>query len=168
MTGGRDDYWESESIPNEAVAEWFGKQPESTRQPVQTAGAGAPDTHITEDMVLLAARAIAATSFTNEFGESKNKHIVLARAALAAALAGRAVVELPEPNSDESYEGDPIWTNRNGDYVFAYHDSVVGPIVDLSNGERVGPDSAEEDAAILLAAARVARRLSGGSQVGDQ
>ena len=119
-------------------------------------------TDITDDMTEKAARALAVTPWDIAPDDLKRVVRQQAERVLTAALAGRVVLDLPEPDADGSYEGDPKWTNRNGDYVFAYHDASVGPVVDLCSGERISPEAAEEDAAILLAAARAARSRSAG------
>ena len=83
---------------------------------------------------------------------------------------GCTVVELPDPDGT-SIEGDPLWS-AHVDYeetIFACVDSAGHPVVEgpFSEGP-MATVTAEMFGLRLLAAAREARRLASGSQVGDQ
>jgi hypothetical protein len=80
------------------------------------------------------------------------------RAALEGALAGRAVVDLPEPDGT-SYEGDPIWS-AHVDYEETIFACVVNgePVVESNfSGEPLAAVTAEMLGLRLLAAAKIAR-----------
>lgn len=86
------------------------------------------------------------------------------RAASAAALAGRTVVELPEPSSVDE-DGDMRWATPTGQAV-AYLDYDRGHdlgMVHVSGRFHASPDEAERHALAILAAAREARRLAADS-----
>lgn len=120
---------------------------------------GLPVSGVTDDMVEVAAHADAKWdgldwSEVSEHWQQKTRD--RARSVLSAALAGCTPVVLPEPDA-------------NGDYSSGY--SAVW----IDGGNRVAsafgslrPENAESYGLALIAAAREARRLSGGSQVGDQ
>lgn len=92
------------------------------------------------------------------------------RAALSAALAGRTVVQLPEP--------ELVLNERPGmraHAVFDVDSFIVtalameqGPRVNLRGGPMLWADEAERRGAALIAAAREARRLAADLGVGDQ
>lgn len=89
--------------------------------------------------------------------------------AVDAVLAGRAVVDLPEPDGT-SYEGDPIWSASWGpeDTIFACVDHGR-PVVEapISDGPLTA-DGAELFGLRLIAAARAARsRAAADSAAGD-
>lgn len=89
---------------------------------------------------------------------------------LSAALAGYTVVRLPAPAGGAD-EGCTVWEldNEVEDQVDEVHAFVEDsqPYVTFMLTD-TNPDQAERLAGVLLAAAREARRLAGGSQVGGQ
>jgi len=131
---------------------------------------------ITDDMVEAAARSAFANMRNGVYEgwefEDLEVHVqeswrAAARAALSAALAGCAVVQLPEPDGTYGDGQDIAWDVSDGNPVTAYV-GTYGPTVDAPDGTPFTPEAAEENALALLAAAREARRLAAGSQVGDQ
>jgi hypothetical protein len=98
---------------------------------------------------------------------SVGKHPTFERivsSALSAALAGRTIVQLPEPDDTDEY--GPYWgTDR--DMPIRVETDGGPPAVWDGDGD-MSPEIAEQHGLALIAAAREASRLSGGSQVGDQ
>lgn len=107
-----------------------------------------------------------AASFVNHYDDLPNdvqEHWRgRSRQCLTAALGGRVVVDLPEPDGGTDPDGDcPAWRIVTGQ-VLAYAEAAPdGPTVQL-DGQfyAVSPEQAERISTVLLAAAREARRLA--------
>jgi hypothetical protein len=117
--------------------------------------------NITPDMI---ERAAAALKTGNIFGHAGPKGYWAAQAevALTAALAGRTVVDLPEPDTTDS-EGDPAWTvpgviADEQDHVVAYVHHGKPLISAITSPD--DPFAVEAYALALMAAARTSRRLA--------
>jgi hypothetical protein len=78
-------------------------------------------------------------------------------------LAGRTVVDLPEPTSlaDESRGRPPTW-DTGGDFTVTAKGGSFGARVNIRGGPYLTASAAEARGAALLAAAREARRLASG------
>jgi len=141
-----------------------------------------PDTHITDDMRRAAfavarenwdrMRLASVTGVDAEYEKCAvdlvvGKVLDLVAEGVSSALAGCAVVQLPEPDGTYGDGQDIAWDVSDGNPVTAYV-GTYGPTVDAPDGTPFTPEAAEEYALALLAAAREARRLAAGSQVGDQ
>lgn len=106
---------------------------------------------IPEEMVEKAARAFAVSDgydWSDVSGLWQQRYRVLARAALSAALAGRTVIDLPEPIANGDYETDysSVWIDSGNRIASAYGS--------------LRPEVAESYGAALIAAAHAARRLA--------
>lgn len=114
---------------------------------------------IPEEMVDKAAQAIHDVSCDcGGSAADSDVSVEQARAALSAALAGRTVVELPEPEK----RGGTLWFGPFGAGLIGGEPAVLSADVDRHAAV------AEVEAAQMLAAAREARSLASGSGVGDQ
>jgi hypothetical protein len=122
-------------------------------------GITSPAVGITEEMVVAGADVIDPT---HAFASTKRT----VREVLEAALVGRTVVQLPEPDGEDS-DGDPSWSLRSkGGEVVAYLEEGAQPHVtafDLRGSEGAPADVAEAYGLAMIAAARTARRLASGS-----
>lgn len=91
--------------------------------------------------------------------------------AVSAALAGRQVVDLPEPDARRDVNGlvDVEWHDpRHGRHWLVIATRHADGGTEVSNGGVViDPDHAEARGLMLLAAAREARRLAAGSGSGE-
>lgn len=82
-----------------------------------------------------------------------------AKAVLVAALAGRTVVALPEPDGVD--DGVPVWTVPAGEVQIGH----LGPIPVISTPQGYPTlEQAEREALVLLAAVRDVRRLASESR----
>jgi hypothetical protein len=120
---------------------------------------------ITDDMIERGAKALTEPSaeiysvrVTNPASARR-----FAEQVLEAALAGRTVVELPEPNADV-YVGQArsvlVW-DTGGDFTVTAKGGSFGARVNIRGGPYLTADAAEARAVVLLAAVREARRLAG-------
>lgn len=128
------------------------------------------DRDIPEEMVETGAQGMATACGRGDIGTlpktDQEYFRSKARAVLSAALAGRTVVQLPEPDRVD-HAGNPIWdlTNAGSDVTCAVVDGQ--PFVSaLSPCDPA--DLAESYGLALIAAARATRLRASGSGVGDQ
>lgn len=159
---------------------------------INTSGSGVPtpqEPEITEEMIEAAAEQIyggpshrfklvdgspveytvAWHEVTEKLGEDeRDVYLRKARRILTAALAGRAVVELPEPThvADASSNRHATWDTGN-DFTASAVGGSFGARVNIRGGPYLTASAAEGQAAALLAAAREARRLSGSRKDGN-
>lgn len=129
---------------------------------------GVPDTQITDDMARLRAKLNGMLGALLGQGNALADEMRAAKELIdeiAAGLTGRTVVELPEPTGTWT-DGVPYW-NAESRVVAAQVDQNGRPYTRM-NGQIWLVTEAEAVGMALVAAAREARRLSGGSQVGDQ
>lgn len=131
---------------------------------------------LTEEMLERAARAFtgAYDSVPRDIRAwAKGDIETMVRAALSAALAGRTVVDLPEPVDviTEPFDA-PSYAHWDVDsYVVTAVVFRDGPRVNVRGGPLMYPDEAEKRGATLIAAAQTARRLAAESvsqKGGDQ
>lgn len=92
-----------------------------------------------------------------------------ARAVLSAALAGRQVVDLPEPDEiyDATAEGRWYTPPDSDSAMTAYLNANGTPEVVTADDDYWSPDDLERDGLARIAAARYARRLAAGSGSGE-
>lgn len=132
---------------------------------------GTPDTHITEDALDIEGHAAVLAGFAivardRQWSDDRIREAI--GGALNEWLAGRTVVELPEPDGADR-DGDPQWTvSDDEDTITAYVGDIDGNPALQVGGDFWSVAYAEQFGCALLAAAREARRLADGSQVGDQ
>lgn len=112
---------------------------------------------VSAEMVAAGAKAIAGLIFTRAYQNSSNKHVDLAHAAITGALAGRTVVELPEPDG-RTWTGWSMW-DAEARHVEARVDPQGRPFVRCEDRMWLVSE-AEAVGLALVAAAREALRLA--------
>lgn len=128
------------------------------------------DRDIPEEVVETVNRVAAAVE--NEWAGRANRDAYVGQAIREAAyravrdiLAGRTVVDLPEPDG-RTYDGSVRW-DASARRIIAKVDKQGRPFVRVD--DKIWLDGEAESVGLaLVAAAREARRLAAGSRVGDQ